>query len=47
MHDVITADIESRYFFVRYIDTASPGIFADVAQDIGELEGHAKIVGVF
>src|SRR5574343_1269468 len=47
VQDVGGRDIELLQLVHRDIDAATPGILADVADDVGELEGHAQIVGVF
>ena len=37
---------ELLQFIQRQVDAAAPRIFADVADDVGELEGDAQVVRV-
>ena len=46
MQDVGLADAEARQLVLRQVDAAAAGILADVADDVGELEGQAEVVGV-
>jgi hypothetical protein len=39
--DVGLGHAEAREFVLRQVDAAAPGVFADVAEDVGELEGEA------
>ena len=46
MKDVFGGDAETLEFVGRQVDAAAARILADVANDVGELEGEAEIVGV-
>ena len=45
--EVFGADTKMREIFERQIDASALGVFADVAQDVGELEGDAGFFGEF
>jgi hypothetical protein len=47
VQDVGGRHVELLEFIHRDVDAAAPGVFADVADDVGELEGHAQVVRVF
>ena len=47
VHDVVAADLKALHVFFRNIDAADAGVFGNIAENIGELEGHAEIMGVF
>ena len=46
VQDVGNRDFEALEFVHRQIDAPAPCIFADVADDVGQLEGHAEVVRV-
>src|SRR5574343_1825789 len=46
VQNIGSRDVELLEFVHRNVDAATPGIFADIADDVGQLESHAKIVGV-
>ncbi len=39
-------DAEARQFVLRQVDASAPRIFADIADDVGELERQAEVMGV-
>ena len=46
VEDLLRAHAKSREIVERQIDSAPARILADIAQDIGQLEGDSKVVGV-
>src|SRR5574343_186012 len=47
IQDIRRRDVELLQLLHRDVDAATPGILANVADDVGQLESHAQIVRVF